>query len=41
LEGVDERFCRLHLDGVEALDEPVVDRLEERHRLGGTALIAQ
>ena len=41
LEGVDERFCGPQVDGVEALGKPVVDRLEERHRVGGTALIAQ
>jgi hypothetical protein len=40
LEGVDERFCGLKVDGVEALGKPVVDRLEERQRVGGTVLIA-
>jgi hypothetical protein len=34
-------FCGLEVDGVELLGEPVVDRLEERQAVSGTALIAQ
>ena len=41
LESIEKSLCRLEVGRVEALGEPVVDRLEERHRVGGTALIAQ
>ena len=40
-ESVEKRFCDLEIGRVEPLGEPVVDRLEERLRVGGTALIAQ
>jgi hypothetical protein len=40
LEGVEKRFCSFYVDRVEPFGESVVDRLEKRHGLGGTALIA-
>jgi len=40
-EIVQERFRRLEVSGVEALGEPVVDRLEQRSSISGSALIAQ
>ena len=39
-ERVEKRFCRLEIGRVEPLGESVVDRLEERHRISRTALVA-
>jgi hypothetical protein len=36
-EGVKKGFCRSH----EPFAEPVVDGIQKRQRIGGTALIAQ
>ena len=40
LEGVEKRLRGFQIDRLEPFGEPVVDRLEKRHGLGGTALIA-
>jgi hypothetical protein len=40
LESVEKRFCRPEIGRVEPLRKPLVDRLEERRCLGGSALIA-
>ena len=40
-EGVEKRFCGLEIGRVEPFGKPVEDRLEERHRISGTGLIAQ
>jgi hypothetical protein len=37
---IEERSCRFQIGGLEPFGEAVVDRLEERHALRGTALIA-
>jgi hypothetical protein len=41
LEGVEKRFCSFQIGRLEPFRELVVDRLEKRHGLGGTALIAE
>ncbi len=40
-ESIEKRFCSLEISRVEPLGEPVVDRLENRYGVSGTALIAQ
>jgi ATP dependent DNA ligase domain len=40
-ESVEKRFCRFEVGRVEPFGKPVVDRLEDCRRIGGTALIAQ
>jgi hypothetical protein len=39
-ERVEKRFCRFEIGRVETLGKLVVHGLEERHRIGGSALIA-
>ena len=39
--GVEKSLCGFQIGRVEPLGEPVVDRLEERQGISGTALIAQ
>jgi hypothetical protein len=41
LESIEKRFCRPEIRRVEALGEPVVDRLEERQRIRGLTLVAK
>jgi hypothetical protein len=38
---MEKGFCRFEIGRVETLGEPVVDRLEERYAISGTALAAQ
>jgi hypothetical protein len=40
-ESVEKRFCRFEVGRVEPFGKPVIDRLEECRRIGGTALVAQ
>ena len=40
-EIVQERFCRLEVGAVEPLGKPVVDRLQQRHPTGRSALIEE
>jgi hypothetical protein len=40
-EIVQERFCRLEVSGVESFGEPIVDRLQQRHPISRSALIAE
>jgi hypothetical protein len=40
-EGVKKGFCRFQVGRLEPFAEPVVDGIQKRQRIGGTALIAQ
>src|SRR5438093_691743 len=40
-ERVEKGLCSLQISRVDAFGEAVVDRMEERHGISGTALIAQ
>jgi hypothetical protein len=40
-ERVEKRFCRFEVGRIEPFGKPVVDRLEECRRIGGSTLIAK
>ena len=40
IESIEKGLCRFEVGRVEPFGKPVEDRLEDRHRIRGTALIA-